>query len=105
MKMIRTLRLAGVVTLLVLLFATAAHAQSITVSGTVKDTTGEPVIGATVAVVEEPGKGATTNLDGVFTIQAVPSNATLRISFVGMKTQEIAINGRTQIDVTLHEDS
>lgn len=92
-------------TLLVLLFATAAHAQSLTVSGTVKDTTGEPVIGATVVVLGEANKGATTDLDGNFTIQAVPSSATLRITFVGMKPQEVAVNGRSHIDIVLREDS
>lgn len=105
MKIFRTLKLASVATLLVLLFATVAHAQSITVNGTVKDTTGETVIGATVVVIGESNKGATTDLDGRFTIQGVPSDATLRISFVGMKTQEVAVNGRTQIDIVLHEDS
>ena len=105
MNVIRSLRLASIASLLVLLFTTVAHAQTVTVTGTVKDTTGEPVIGATVAVVGVPGKGATADLDGNFTITAVPSDATLRISFVGMKTQEIALQGRTHIDVVLHEDS
>ena len=105
MNVIRSLRLASIASLLVLLFTTVAQAQTVTVTGTVKDTTGEPVIGATVAVVGVPGKGATADLDGNFTITAVPSDATLRISFVGMKTQEIALQGRTHIDVVLHEDS
>ena len=105
MNVIRSLRLASIASLLVLLFTTVAQAQTVTVTGTVKDTTGEPVIGASVAVVGVPGKGATADLDGNFTITAVPSDATLRISFVGMKTQEIALQGRTHIDVVLHEDS
>lgn len=107
MNVIRSLRLASIASLLVLLFTTVAQAQAqtVTVTGTVKDTTGEPVIGASVAVVGVPGKGATADLDGNFTITAVPSDATLRISFVGMKTQEIALQGRTHLDIVLHEDS
>ena len=44
-----------------------------------------------MAVVGVPGKGATADLDGNFTITAVPAGATLRVSFVGMKTQEITL--------------
>ena len=105
MNVIRSLRLASIASLLVLLCTTVAQAQTVTVTGTVKDTTGEPVIGATVAVVGVPGKGASADLDGNFTIPEVPSDATLRVSFVGMKTQEIALQGRTHIDIVLHEDS
>ncbi len=103
MNVIRSLRLASIASLLVLLFTTVAQAQTVTVTGTVKDTTGEPVIGATVAVVGVPGKGASADLDGNFTIPEVPADATLRVSFVGMKTQEIALQGRTHIDIVLHE--
>ena len=105
MNVIRSLRLASIASLLVLLFTTVAQAQTVTVTGTVKDTSEEPVIGASVAVVGVPGKGASADLDGNFTITEVPSDATLRISYVGMKTQEIALQGRTHIDVVLHEDS
>lgn len=105
MNVIRSLRLASIASLLVLLFTTVAQAQTVTVTGTVKDTTGEPVIGASVAVVGVPGKGASADLDGNFTITAVPSDATLRISFVGMKTQEIALQGRTHIDVSTRTPS
>lgn len=94
MNVIRSLRLASIASLLVLLFTTVAQAQTVTVTGTVTDTSGEPVIGATVAVVGVPGKGATADLDGNFTIPAVPVGATLRVSFVGMKTQEITLENR-----------
>lgn len=58
-------------------------------TGTVMDTDGYEVIGATVMVVGEPGLGAATNLDGEFTINNVPSNATIRVSYVGYVTQDI----------------
>lgn len=111
MNVIRSLRLASIASLLVLLFTTVAQAQTVTVTGTVTDTSGEPVIGATVAVVGVPGKGATADLDGNFTIPAVPVGATLRISFVGMKTQEITLengggqNNPPHLNIVLVEDS
>lgn len=105
MKIFKTLRLGSIATLLVLLFATVAQAQTITLTGTVMDESGIPVTGATVIVLGETGKGATVDLDGNFTIAEVPSDATIRISFVGMVTQEIALNGRTRLDIVLKEDS
>ncbi|MDO5035693.1 MAG: SusC/RagA family TonB-linked outer membrane protein [Porphyromonas sp.] len=91
--------------LLMLLTVPAALAQKITVTGTVHDTDGFEVIGASIMVVGESGLGASTNLDGVFTIQNVPSDATLRVSYVGMKTQDISVNGRTKIDIVLEPDT
>lgn len=77
----------------------------ITVRGTVVDTNGDTVIGATVMLVEDGSKGVLTNIDGEFTLANVPSNGTLRISFVGMKTVEVAIGGRTSIAITLEANT
>ena len=79
-------------------------AQTKTVTGTVVDEMGEPVIGANV-VVAGTTNGATTDIDGNFSIQDVAGNATLNVSFIGYTSQSIALNGRTQIKVTLSEDS
>lgn len=88
------------------LVATSLQAQTtVTVKGTVVDTDGFEVIGATVMVLGETGMGASTNLDGQFTIHNVPSDATLRFSYVGMKSQDIPLNGRTELQVTLEPDS
>ncbi len=83
-------------------FTMSMSAQS-TVTGTVLDKTGESVIGASVV---EKGKnlGVTTDVDGKFSIRVSKPNVTLVITYVGMETQEIALGGRTHIDVTL-EDS
>ena len=48
--------------------------------------------------------GIITDIDGNFTLN-VPSNSTIVISFVGYKTQEIPVAGKTQINVTLKEDA
>lgn len=80
-----------------------AYAQSITVKGTVKDNTGEPVIGASV-VQKGTSNGIVTDIDGNFTLN-VPSNSTIVVSFIGYKTQEIPVAGKKLIDVVMKEDT
>lgn len=77
----------------------------VTVSGTVVDTADEPVIGATIVVLGQTNMGAMSDFDGHFTIDNVPSDATLRISYVGYKTQEIPLNGQTSFRIVMEEDS
>ena len=84
-------------------FAFPALAQKITVTGTVIDPEGEPLIGASVLVQGE-SMGTATDLDGNYSI-SVPSDGTLVFSYVGYETQEIPVNGRTVIDVKMTENS
>ncbi|MDO5036134.1 MAG: TonB-dependent receptor [Porphyromonas sp.] len=101
----RILQLSGIFTLLLGLFAPMALAQTITVKGVVKDAKyNEPVIGATVMLVENTSKGATTGMDGEFTLTGVPSNGTLRISYIGYKTVNLPINGQTNFNILLEDD-
>lgn len=79
-------------------------AQTITVTGNVKDTTGEPIIGASVVQKGVSGNGSITDLDGNYRL-SVPSNATILISYMGMKPKEITVNGKSKIDVTLEDDA
>ena len=83
--------------------ATAAMAQKI--GGVVKDSAGNPVIGASV-VVEGTTLGASSGIDGSWSLQ-VPDAAkkTLVFSYIGMKTQRVAIGTKTKIDVTLEDES
>ncbi len=83
-----------------MLFPLLGSAQT-KVSGTVVDATQEPLAGVSVSVKGSPG-GSMTNTGGKYEIN-VAANATLVFSFVGMKTQEIATNGRTVVDVTLED--
>ena len=76
-----------------------------TVSGTVMDDQGIPVIGATVYLKDNSGVGTTTDLDGKFSLDVPNAQGTLVISFVGYKTQEVAIGGRTDLSITLMEDA
>ncbi|MDD4283535.1 MAG: TonB-dependent receptor [Fermentimonas sp.] len=81
------------------------YAQNITVSGTVTDNVfKEPLIGVTI-VIEGTSDGTVTDIDGNYTINNVPSNGSLVVSYVGMQSQTVAVNGRANIDIVLREDS
>lgn len=93
--------------LLLILFAAISaqiSAQTLTVKGNVKDTNGEPVIGASVVEKENTSNGTITDLDGNFSLK-IDGKKTIVISYIGMKTQEIAILGRKVINVTMSDDS
>lgn len=82
----------------------SAFAQNITVKGTVKDGTGEVVIGGSV-LVKGTTNGSITDLDGNYTLSNVPANGLLEFSYIGMKKQEVKVEGKSIINVTLIEDS
>lgn len=84
-------------------FALLGTAQNKTVSGKVRDEKGQPLAGATVTV--KGGSAATaTAADGSFTI-AAPANGTLEVSFVGLPTRAIDINGQSSLDVQMSSQS
>ena len=82
--------------------STVAMAQG-KVTGTVVDASGEPVIGASV-MVKGTSTGTVTDYDGNFTIDNVSQNATLVISYVGYRTQNVAVGGKSQFNITLEDD-
>lgn len=84
-------------------FSLNMNAQSVKVTGTVVDSNNEPVIGAYIKV-KGSSKGAVTDLDGHYTIDA-DKNATLVISYVGMANQEEKIGNRSQINFVLKDDA
>lgn len=89
--------------LLTLTFSLSVYAQNITVTGTVIDNTGEPLIGATV-MQKGTQHGVATDIDGNFSI-SVPSKATLQFSYIGYDTKEVPVNGQNRIDVTLENNT
>ena len=94
------------ITCVMLLFAVVSMAQNkITVSGVVTDKTGETVIGASVRVKGQENMGTITDIDGKYQIPGVPANATLIFSYIGMKEQEVALNGRSTVNLMMEEDS
>lgn len=78
-------------------------AAQVTVTGTVEETTGDPVIGATVRE-KGTGAGTTTDIDGNFSLKVESSNATLIVSYVGLETQEVKLEGKTKVNIVLRNN-
>ena len=97
----------SLVAVLILLAAHTAPAtaqqKAQTVSGTVLDPDGNPLIGATVVVVKGT-QGAVTDVKGKFTIKAKPSDS-LQISYLGYKTETLNVGSRTNFTVRMEKDS
>ncbi len=90
--------------MLLLLINSIAYAQNKSFTGKVTDDKGAPIPGATVAV-KGSKTGTATSPDGSFTLSSVPANATLIISFIGFKTQEISIAGKSSLTIGLQSES
>lgn len=89
--------------LLAVLFAFVIGAKAQTsVTGNVKDATGEPLIGVTVQVKGQQG-GTVTDIDGNFTISA-PQGSTLQFSYIGYQTQTVKYTSKP-MDITMKEDN
>lgn len=90
--------------LLMCIASWSVGAQSLSVSGTVVDQKGQPVIGAAV-MVKGTNAGTTSDMDGKYTLKVADKNATLSCQLYGYKTEDVAINGRAKVDFVLQEDS
>ncbi|OPZ95016.1 MAG: TonB-dependent Receptor Plug Domain protein [Firmicutes bacterium ADurb.Bin419] len=90
--------------LMILIIPYYSFTQSLTVRGNVIDSSGEPVIGATIRVKGNEMLGTVTDINGHFTLSVPNANTTLIISFIGMQTQELqVVIGRT-MTITLQDD-
>lgn len=89
---------------LLLMVPVGVFAQNITVKGTVTDSQGETVIGATVVEKGNTSNGVTTDLDGHFTL-TVAKGKKLVISYIGMETQELDAVAGKELKVVLKDDS
>ena len=81
-----------------------ASAQNRTISGTVIDTSGQPVIGAAVTVVGNSRIGAATDLNGAFSL-SVPAGANISVESIGYKAQTFAIGNQSVFNIVLEEDN
>ena len=90
------------ITLLMFVMPVLAFAQNITVSGNVKDASGEPLIGVSV-VQEGTLNGAITDLDGNYQL-SLPANASIVFSSIGFTSQTVAVANRRVINIVLAED-
>ena len=102
MKDAKLRRLFGLLFLLCFLPLTV-WAQSLAIKGVVYDSTGEPIIGASV-LEKGTTNGIITDLDGNFSLQ-VKKGAVLVVSFIGYKTQEVVVNSVQSLKITLLEDA
>lgn len=92
---------------ILLLFVTglASHAQTaITVKGVVTDNKGLPIPGVSI-LVKHTALGTTTTTDGNYTVRVTKATDTLQFSSIGFVKQEIALRGRTTINITLLDDA
>jgi len=78
--------------------------QQKTVSGKVADSSGAPLPGVSVKIKGKP-VGTITDANGFYNLSNVPGDATLQFSFVGMKTQEVAVSGKTNLNITMSEET
>ena len=86
-----------------LIAAMPASSQTKTVTGTVTDMLGDPLIGASV-LIQGTSNGVITDIDGNYSIQAAPEN-TLEFSYVGMVKQSIKVGSQSVINVQMKDDS
>src|SRR5690606_39228619 len=98
MKRILLLCLSGV-----LLLSSGAWAQESTVSGRVTSADDGSGLPGVNVVVKGTTDGTVTDAEGNYSLSA-PSNGTLVFTFIGLKTQEIAIGGRTNVSVQMEQD-
>ena len=82
----------------------SVFAQCKSVTGTVTDKDGEPLVGVSV-LIKGTSLGAATDLDGNYTLKNVPADAVLEFRYVGCTPQDIKVAGKDRIDVVMQEDS
>lgn len=102
-KLIQQISARGWFTLLALIIAIGVQAQTSTLKGVIIDETNIPLIGATVQV-KGTATGSITDIDGNFTLQ-VSKGATVVISYIGYKTQEIKYTGQKNLNIKMVPDS
>jgi TonB-dependent SusC/RagA subfamily outer membrane receptor len=88
--------------LLTSLFCVVLYAQK-TVTGTVKDASGEPMIG--VSISADGTIGAVTDIDGNFTLQKCEPSTVLKVTYVGYKPVTLKVGDSSQINIVLQEDN
>jgi TonB-linked SusC/RagA family outer membrane protein len=93
----------GISFFLIIGLQTLSFAQTQSISGKVTSETGEGLPGVNI-LVKGTNQGTITDIDGEYTLNSIDRNVTLVFSFIGNTTQEIQVNGRSVIDVTMKED-
>ena len=102
-NLIKSISIRGWVTLLALMLTISVYAQELTLKGVIVDETDTPLIGATIQA-KGTSTGAITDFDGKFTLKA-KKGATITISYIGYKTQELKFNGQGSINIKMVPDN
>ncbi len=100
----RNIFINTIMMLVAVLFISNSYAQQRSVSGQVVDSKKVAVIGAAV-MVKGTTTGVTTDIDGRYTLSVTGANATLSFSYIGMKSQDIAVGNKTTINVTMQDEA
>ena len=90
---------------LLLLVCASAWAQGIAIKGTVVDSNGEPLIGASVVIKGNTSVGTVTDFDGNFTLSVPSESSTIVVSYVGMNTKEQKVGKQRTFNVTLTDNT
>lgn len=85
-----------------IIYSATVYSQ-VNISGIVKDSNNEPLIGVNV-IVKGTQQGTVTNTEGEFTLTAPNTNAVIEFSYIGFQTQELSLNGQTYLNVIMRED-
>ena len=83
----------------------AIYAQTTTVSGTVTDASDGMALPGVNVVEDGTMNGATTDIDGKYTLQVSDANAVLKFTFIGYKDMSLAVSGQSQLDISLEQSS
>ena len=84
-------------------FAATAYSQDVTITGTVTDANSEPLVGVNV-LVKGTTTGAITDIDGNYSLEIPSGKNILVISYIGYKTQDIAVGKSNQLNVKMEAD-
>ena len=86
----------------------SVHAQTV-ITGKITDNKGEPLIGATVIVKDNPQNGAISDIDGNYSLRSetnlIPKETKLIYSYIGFKNKQVVYNGNNTIQVKMEDDS
>lgn len=80
-----------------------SHTMVVVITGTIRDEEGNPIPGANI-IIKGTTQGTTSDVDGRYSLEVVDEDAVLIFSFIGYTSQEVHLNGRSVVDVTLMQD-
>ncbi|WP_373729119.1 SusC/RagA family TonB-linked outer membrane protein [Bacteroides heparinolyticus] len=98
-------KIPGLILMMLLCCLTVSAQKGVTVKGVVVDGNGETIIGASVVLKSNSSVGTISDIDGNFVLNVPNENATLVVSFVGMKPKEVRATSKAIMRVMLEDDS